>query len=128
MKNLKRKSAPRAKAKKDDRKTHKATCSECGEHCTVPFKPSRDKDVYCNNCFRRDDSPKASSKGGRNMHQAKCSDCGKKWEVPFKPNKDKVLYCNDCFDQDRAGGRAGNESVDAKLDRIIALLEKLVQS
>jgi CxxC-x17-CxxC domain-containing protein len=35
---------------------HAATCGECGNACEVPFKPSNDKPVFCDNCFmaRRD--------------------------------------------------------------------------
>ncbi len=38
------------------RETHKAICSECKQECTVPFKPSGDRPVYCKECFakRRD--------------------------------------------------------------------------
>lgn len=37
----------------DDRaKTlYKATCSNCGESCDVPFKPVNGKPVFCRNCF-----------------------------------------------------------------------------
>lgn len=30
---------------------HKATCSDCGKSCEVPFRPSGEKPVYCNDCF-----------------------------------------------------------------------------
>lgn len=30
---------------------HKATCSDCGASCEVPFRPTGEKPVYCNNCF-----------------------------------------------------------------------------
>ncbi len=30
---------------------HKATCSNCGNECEVPFKPSGEKPVYCRECF-----------------------------------------------------------------------------
>ncbi len=30
---------------------HKATCSDCQKTCEVPFRPSGDKPVYCNDCF-----------------------------------------------------------------------------
>lgn len=30
---------------------HKAICSECSSSCEVPFRPSSDKPIYCNNCF-----------------------------------------------------------------------------
>ncbi len=32
-----------------------AVCSECKKNCEVPFRPSRDKPVYCRDCFRRQD-------------------------------------------------------------------------
>ena len=30
---------------------HRAICSNCGQNCEVPFRPTGDKPVYCNNCF-----------------------------------------------------------------------------
>ncbi len=38
---------------------YKATCSTCGQGCEVPFKPSGNKPVLCNNCFRSSDRPEA---------------------------------------------------------------------
>ena len=35
------------------REMHKATCSECGEECEVPFKPTDGKPVYCRECYRK---------------------------------------------------------------------------
>lgn len=35
-----------------NRKMHKATCSECGNECEVPFEPAPGRDVFCNECFR----------------------------------------------------------------------------
>jgi CxxC-x17-CxxC domain-containing protein len=35
------------------REMHKATCSECGKECEVPFKPSGDRPVYCKECFMK---------------------------------------------------------------------------
>ncbi|MEK7188158.1 MAG: CxxC-x17-CxxC domain-containing protein [Patescibacteria group bacterium] len=29
----------------------KATCSNCGKTCEVPFRPTGEKPVYCNDCF-----------------------------------------------------------------------------
>ncbi len=34
------------------REMHKATCSECGQECEVPFKPADGKPVYCRDCYR----------------------------------------------------------------------------
>lgn len=36
---------------------HQAVCDKCGASCEVPFRPSGDKPIFCNNCFDR--------KGGR---------------------------------------------------------------
>lgn len=35
------------------REMHKATCSDCGQECEVPFKPSGDRPVYCRDCFQK---------------------------------------------------------------------------
>ncbi|MBD3361600.1 DNA-directed RNA polymerase [Candidatus Woesearchaeota archaeon] len=35
------------------REEHKATCSECGKECTVPFKPTEGKPVFCRDCFQK---------------------------------------------------------------------------
>ncbi|OGJ21822.1 DNA-directed RNA polymerase [Candidatus Pacearchaeota archaeon RBG_13_36_9] len=32
---------------------HKATCSECGQECEVPFKPEEGRDVFCKECFKK---------------------------------------------------------------------------
>ncbi|MEA3343837.1 MAG: CxxC-x17-CxxC domain-containing protein [archaeon] len=35
------------------REMHKATCSECGEECEVPFKPTEGRPVYCRDCYAK---------------------------------------------------------------------------
>ena len=35
------------------RDMHKATCSDCGQECEVPFKPTEGRPVYCRNCFQK---------------------------------------------------------------------------
>jgi CxxC-x17-CxxC domain-containing protein len=32
---------------------HKAVCDNCGNDCEVPFRPSKDKPIYCSDCFER---------------------------------------------------------------------------
>ncbi len=122
------------------RPMHKATCSDCGNLCEVPFKPTGDRPVLCNDCFRRDgdqgsnrrperdfeensfgrsssrnfgrDSFRDSHRDSKTMHQAVCDECGVKCEVPFKPSEDKPIFCSDCFK--REGGannsRGGNSN------------------
>ena len=31
---------------------HPAVCGTCGKDCEVPFRPTNDRPVYCNDCFR----------------------------------------------------------------------------
>ena len=35
------------------REMHKATCSECGKECEVPFKPTEGKPVFCKECYMK---------------------------------------------------------------------------
>jgi len=35
------------------REMHKAICSECGQECEVPFKPTEGKPVYCKECYAK---------------------------------------------------------------------------
>lgn len=35
------------------REMHKAKCSDCGQECEVPFKPTEGKPVYCKECYRK---------------------------------------------------------------------------
>jgi len=36
-----------------ERVTYKAICADCSKECTIPFKPSGDRPVYCQDCFSR---------------------------------------------------------------------------
>ena len=36
----------------EDREMFKATCSDCGKACEVPFKPTEGKPVRCRECFQ----------------------------------------------------------------------------
>ena len=35
----------------EERSMHDAVCSECGKKCKVPFKPDKEKPVYCKECY-----------------------------------------------------------------------------
>jgi len=35
------------------RQMFKATCSDCGKECEVPFKPAEGKPVYCRDCYSK---------------------------------------------------------------------------
>ena len=35
------------------REMSKAKCSDCGQDCEVPFKPTEGKPVYCKDCYKK---------------------------------------------------------------------------
>lgn len=37
---------------------HDVVCATCGKDCQVPFKPTTDKPVFCNDCFKKNDNPR----------------------------------------------------------------------
>lgn len=130
------------------RPLYKAVCFECGNSCEVPFKPTNDRPVYCNNCFKKGDNGGNLKRSDvRNyedrdegryserppMFKAICEECGSSCEVPFKPTGNKPVYCNNCFKKDGGNHRnGGNKDLEAmkeqfeifniKLDRILKIL------
>ncbi len=97
-------------------------CDECGKECQVPFKPTGDKPVYCDECFerlnprRRDDN----FRGDRGGDRGRGRDRG--------------------FDRGSDRGRGGDSSaqiaqlkehlsnISGKLDKILRILEPVVTS
>ena len=40
----------------NDKQMHDTVCDKCGNDCQVPFRPTRDKPVFCNNCFGKNEN------------------------------------------------------------------------
>jgi CxxC-x17-CxxC domain-containing protein len=86
-------------------------CAKCNSHISqLPFQPSGDRPVYCNDCnkafrqTRRDD--RGFSRGPRQMYSVNlnCAGCGTAiTELPFQPRGDKPVYCRDCMKNRRNG-------------------------
>ena len=36
-----------------EKRMHRAVCSECGTDCQVPFRPIAERPVFCSNCFEK---------------------------------------------------------------------------
>jgi len=104
---------------------HRATCSECGDSCEVPFRPTGDKPVFCSNCFAgKDGSDRGSRDFGRRestrpsygredkqLFKGTCDECGAPCEVPFRPTAGKPLYCNNCFNKGDNNPKASSKGV-----------------
>ncbi len=84
-----------------EREMHKATCSECGSECEVPFKPAEGKRVLCNSCFKNSRSVRKTfgNRRYRKMYKAICAVCGSECEVPFRPTEGREVLCINCFRQ-----------------------------
>jgi CxxC-x17-CxxC domain-containing protein len=97
--------------------TFRATCDECGRTCTLPFKPTSGKPVFCSECFQSNKDTENNSFGRREfgnrnpsrrsfddresrsgMFHAVCDECGRDCEVPFKPSPNKEVFCSRCFE------------------------------
>jgi CxxC-x17-CxxC domain-containing protein len=48
---------------------HSVVCDDCGEKCEVPFKPSSDKPIYCDDCFKKNKSSGSNGTSSRSLDQ-----------------------------------------------------------
>ena len=81
---------------------HAATCSSCGSHCEVPFRPTGDRPVYCQDCFA-DRGPSRTSQQDT---------------APRAPQQNASPQ--------REGGNAGNDGLKKQLVAINEKLEQLI--
>lgn len=59
---------PRFNDRDGDRPMFPAVCDDCGNSCQVPFRPSGDKPVRCDNCFGKGrDNGFSNDRGGRDF-------------------------------------------------------------
>lgn len=81
---------------------HPATCTNCGNACEVPFKPTGDKPVLCRNCFRTSPGPdrRFASQPSRNFDKPRFEE-----RPPTTPQYKEQL-----------------DSLNRKLDKILSIL------
>ncbi|MGI6472319.1 MAG: CxxC-x17-CxxC domain-containing protein [Candidatus Methanomethylophilaceae archaeon] len=48
----------------EPREMFDTVCSDCGEGCQVPFKPTDGRPVYCRDCFQKHRPPERRGGGG----------------------------------------------------------------
>jgi CxxC-x17-CxxC domain-containing protein len=84
-----------------------AVCSECGNSCQIPFRPSNGRDVFCSRCFEKQDGSQTERPERRSFD---------------RPNANRT--------ENRESGhgpahfKAQFEALNTKLDKILGLLEK----
>jgi CxxC-x17-CxxC domain-containing protein len=89
---------------------HSAVCDKCKQECEVPFKPSGDRPVLCNNCFKKPGDDRGGSFVKRDSFERK--DYGKSAPVTRSAGSP---------DSDRF--KRQFDALNEKLDRIIRLLD-----
>jgi CxxC-x17-CxxC domain-containing protein len=77
---------------------HEVICDKCGQSCEVPFKPTKGKPVYCNDCFRKDERQEP------------------------RPNYPKREFRPEHGSSKRDNLEADIQQINAKLDRILEML------
>ena len=93
---------------------HSAKCSECGNACEVPFRPTGEKPVYCSDCFRRRRNEN-SQDGGKSYSGNR--DSKSRYE-------EKPSYQNS-GSQNTENHKAQFENLNTKLDKILRVLSSV---
>lgn len=130
----------------------KATCSNCGNMCEVPFKPTGSKPVYCRDCFQKMGGANTNMRNTRGseerkMYNAVCTSCGTNCQIPFQPSQGRDVFCSRCFEKNQGGEaprfnrsdrpqatteqpnyKAQFETLNAKMDKILTLLTQVEES
>jgi CxxC-x17-CxxC domain-containing protein len=96
---------------------HKAVCDECQKSCEVPFRPSGDKPIFCNECFSSkkgaDDRGPRKDFGGDRAPRREFNDrpsFSKPVSAPVGDDTKKLL-----------------SEMNSKLDRLVSAIEKITQ-
>jgi CxxC-x17-CxxC domain-containing protein len=93
-----------------DKEMHKATCSECGNACEVPFRPTNGKPVYCNDCFK-------GKSGGDDRAPRRDFDRN---DRPMRNNFNSSMGSNG-----DSGSSKKIEELSSKVDRLIEMVKSL---
>jgi CxxC-x17-CxxC domain-containing protein len=95
---------------------HPAVCSKCGKDCEVPFRPTGDKPIFCNDCF----SANRDRGGDRGGDRFPRKDFGSR--PPMRPS----------FSDNRGGGndevKKQLEFLGLKIDRLTKVVEGLINA
>lgn len=85
-----------------DHPMYKATCSNCGKECQVPFQPTNGKPVYCSDCFEK------MGHGGQDSR---------------RPGRSEFRPQGASFDQ----SKIQLDAINSKLDKILNILQPKVE-
>jgi CxxC-x17-CxxC domain-containing protein len=90
---------------REDRQMFDAVCSNCGDKCQIPFRPSQGRDVFCSRCF--------DMQSGSESHRPE----RRSFDRPTQNRDDNRGRTNDAPNY-----KAQFEALNAKMDKILSLL------
>lgn len=93
---------------------HQAICSKCGKPCEVPFKPSGDKPVFCNDCFVKKDGG-GRDRGRDSRGQERFGGNRNNFKPSFKPE----------FKSNTGG--SGNDELKRQIENLNSKMDKLIR-
>lgn len=66
-----------------EKRMFRAVCDKCHKDCEVPFKPSNDKPIFCNECFDRGDNKRGGNSNAIN-YSSEFKDLNRKLDILIK--------------------------------------------
>lgn len=99
---------------------HKATCSDCGRACEVPFRPTGEKPVFCRDCFA------GKREGGDRPTRPDFGNRGPKRDFNDKPNNSFAPRAE--FTPAPANDEMKKQlnDINRKLENLLASIDRLV--
>lgn len=101
---------------------HQAVCSDCGNNCEVPFRPTGDKPVYCSDCFRNKDQ----NDGPRNFRDTGNRRDG--GDRDFRNDKPRPRYEDKRPYSAPSVNTGNNENIGRHLEQINVTLNKILHA
>ncbi len=101
---------------------HAAVCGECGNSCEVPFKPSNDKPVFCNDCFMSKRNDRDAGHRGDNNRGERREERGTKERYISTPREVKS-FDNSKNEQAISELRTMVMEMGKKIESLTALVE-----
>lgn len=98
---------------------HAATCGECGNACEVPFKPSNDKPVFCNDCFISKRNERDAGHRGDNNRGERREERGTKERYISTPRELREVKSFD---------NSGNEKAISELRSMVVEMGRKIES
>lgn len=85
---------------------YRCDCDRCNQSARLSFRPTRDREVLCDDCMRTMRRAKPSTRAARRpgrpaAYFTDCDQCDARTKTSFIPKQDRPFLCNGCMKQAR---------------------------